>query len=263
MFHSKAAESLQKNLAVALYFNKKFYYTSLWSSCRYRSRGLIYPMLHQHKKTIRSSQRDFSKWHRGRKEFSIWMIELEHDEVHRKVLAARNHLSGLLLSPYERQPHITLVVCGFLVSERRWHDDYDKSQFDVHCRQLKESRLKPFPIEIHDLDSFASAPFFHVRDCQGGIGQIKALLSTTAIDIDGDRYSPHVTVGLYSDAFDSRVVLKRIKAFADEPIRLSVDRITFAVYDSSDIRGPLVYKHQVALSKCEWIQEVNCTPRTK
>ncbi|HXY53643.1 MAG TPA: 2'-5' RNA ligase family protein [Nitrospirota bacterium] len=220
-------------------------------------------MLHQHKKTITSSPGDFSKWHRGRKEFSIWMIELEHDEVHRKIWAARNHLSGLLLSPYERQPHITLVVCGFLVNERRWYDDYDKSQFDAHCRQLKESKLKPFSIEIHGLDSFASAPFFHVRDCQGGIEQIKALLSTTAIDIDDDRYSPHVTVGLYSGAFDSRIVLERIKAFADEPIRLSVDRITFAAYDASDIRGPLVYKHRVELSKCECIQEVNCTPRTK
>jgi len=102
-----------------------------------------------------------------------------------------------------------------------------------------------------------------VRDCQGGIEKIKALLSTTVIDIDDDRYSPHVTVGLYSGAFDSRVVLERIKAFADEPIRLSVDRITFAAYDASDIRGPLVYKHRVELSKCECIQEVNCTPRTK
>lgn len=191
------------------------------------------------------------------------MIELEHDEVNRKVWAARNHLSGLLLSPYERQPHITLVVCGFLVNERRWYDDYDKGQFDAHCRQLKESKLKTFPIEIHGLDSFASAPFFHVRDCQGGIGTIKALLSTTAIDTDGDRYSPHVTVGLYSGAFDSRVVLERIKAFADEPIRLSVDRITFAAYDASDIRGPLVYKHQVALSKYECVQEANCPPQTK
>ena len=206
-------------------------------------------MLHQHKKTITSSPGDFSEWHRGRKEFSIWMIGLEHDEVYRKLWAARNHLSGLLLSPYERQPHITLVVCGFLVDERRWYDDYDKSQLDAHCRLLKESKLKPFSIEISGIDSFASAPFFQVHDCQRGIKQIRALLSTTEIDIGRDRYSPHVTIGLYAGAFDSRVVLERIRAFADEPVRLSVDRITFAAYDASDIRGPLVYKYQIALSK--------------
>ena len=183
------------------------------------------------------------------------MIELEHDEVHRKIWAARNHLSGLLLSPYERQPHITLVVCGFLVNERRWYDDYDKSQFDAHCRLLKESKLKPFPIEINGIDSFASAPFFQVYDCQGGIEKIRALLPTTEIDIGRDRYTPHVTIGLYSGAFDSRVVLERIRAFADEPVRLSVDRITFAAYDASDIRGPLVYKQQVVLFKSDCTQE--------
>ena len=191
------------------------------------------------------------------------MIELERDEVRRKVEAARKHLSGLLLTSYERQPHITLFVCGFLVHERRWHDDYDKSQFDAHCRLLKESKLEPFPIEIHDLNSFASAPFFKVHDCQGGIEKIRALLSTTEIDIGRDRYSPHVTIGLYSGAFDSRVVMERIRAFAAEPVMLSVDRITFATYDASDIRGTLVYKHQVALSKCECVKDVNCTLRAK
>lgn len=191
------------------------------------------------------------------------MIELERDEVRRKVEAARKHLSGLLLTSYERQPHITLFVCGFLVHERRWHDDYNKSQFDAHCRLLKESKLEPFPIEIHDLNSFASAPFFKVHDCQGGIEKIKALLSTTTVEIESVRFSPHVTIGLYSGAFDSSVVLDRIKAFADEPIRLSVDRITFAAYDASDICGPLVYKHHVSLSECEREQDVNCIPWTR
>ena len=208
-------------------------------------------MLHQHKKTITSSPGDFSAWHRGRKEFSIWMIGLENDEIHRILWAARNHLSGLLLSPYERQPHITLVVCGFLVDERRRYDDYDKNQLDAHCRLLKESKLKPFSIEINGINSFASAPFFQVNDCQGGIEKIRTLISTTEIDIGRDRYSPHVTIGLYSGAFDSWVVLERIKTFAAEPVRLSVDRITFAAYDASDIRGPLVYKQQVVLTGSE------------
>lgn len=205
-------------------------------------------MLHQHKKTIASSQRDFSEWHRGRKEFSLWMIELEQDEVRLKVAAAREHLSGLLLTSYKRQPHITLFICGFLVPERSRDDDYDKSQFDAHCRLLKESKLEPFSIEIQGLNSFASAPFFEVHDCQGGVGKIRALLASTTVEIERDRYSPHVTIGLYSDAFDSSVVLDRIKAFADEPIRISVDRITFATFDASDIRGPLVYRHEVSLS---------------
>ncbi len=206
-------------------------------------------MLHQHTHTIAGLPGDFSEWHRGRKEFTIWMIELEHLEISRKVEAARKHLSAFLLAPYDRQPHITLFVCGFLADERRFDDDYGRQQLDAHCRLLEDARLKPFEIEIHGLKSFASAPFLQVHDREGGIEQVREVLQTAAVEIERDHFTPHVTVGLYSGAFESAVVLERIQAFADEPIRLSVDRITFAAFDSSDIRGPLVPKQRIPLRR--------------
>ncbi len=205
-------------------------------------------MLHQHKKTIASPRGDFLSWHRGRKEFALWMIRLEHDAVFRKVEAARNHLSGLLLTPYERQPHITLFVCGFLADERRFDDDYAGHQLDDHFRLIADSKIAPFSIEIGGISSFASAPFLQVYDLEGGIERIRALLSTTATEIERDRFTPHVTVGVYAGEFESEIVLERIKTFVDEPVKFSVDRITFAAYDSSDIRGPLGYKHHVVLT---------------
>ncbi len=205
-------------------------------------------MLHQHKKTIASPRGDFSDWHRGRKEFALWMIRLEHDSVFRKVEAARKHLAGLLLTPYERQLHITLFVCGFLVEVRRFGDEYAGHQLDAHIRLITDSKIAPFSVEIGGLNSFASAPFLHVYDPEAGVERIRALLSTTATEIERDRFTPHVTVGLYAGEFESEVVLERIKTFADEPIRFAVDRITFAAYDSSDIRGPLGYKRHVVLT---------------
>lgn len=176
------------------------------------------------------------------------MIRLEHDEVFRKVAAARKHLSGLLLTPYERQPHITLFVCGFPAAARRFDDDYTGHQLDAHFRLIVDSKIAPFSIEIGGLNSFASAPFLQVYDPEGGIERVRALLSTTATEIERDRFTPHVTVGLYAGEFESEVVLERIKTFAGDPIRLAVDRITFAAYDSSDISGPLGYRQHVVLA---------------
>ena len=176
------------------------------------------------------------------------MIKLEQDTVLRKVETARKHLTGLLLTPYERQPHITLFVCGFLADERRFDDDYARHQLDAHYRLIEDSKIPPFSIEIGGLNSFASAPFLHVFDSENGIERLRTLLSTTTAEIERDRFTPHVTVGLYAGAFESRLVLDRIRSFVDEPIELSVDRIIFAAYDSSDICGPLVYKHHVVLA---------------
>ncbi len=206
-------------------------------------------MLRHKQQTIASAPGDFSKWHRGRREFTIWMIDLEHDKVLRKTEAARKHLSGLLLAPYDRQPHITLFVCGFLADRRRFDDDYAAHQLDAHCRMLQDCGIAPFTVEIGGLNSFASAPFLEVRDREGGIERLRALFSSTGPEIERDEFVPHVTVGLYSGVFDSRVMLERIEAFSDKPINFSIDRITFAAYDSSKINGPLVSKREVVLRK--------------
>jgi 2'-5' RNA ligase len=204
-------------------------------------------MLQQNKKTIATAIRDFPEWHRGRKEFTLWMIELEQDSVLQRVESVRKHLSGFLLTSYERQPHISLFVCGFLVEVQRFDDDYAAHQLDAHCRLLADSKIRPFSIEISGLNSFASAPFLQVYDRDGGIERIRAVLSNTVTEIERDTYTPHVTVGLYSHEFEGSVVLERIRTFAYEPLRLSVDRIAFAAFDPWDIRGPLRSKRQVKL----------------
>jgi len=204
-------------------------------------------MLHQHSQTIPTILRDFPEWRRGRREFALWLIELEHDEVHRKLAAARRHLSGLLLDQYQRQPHLTLFVAGFPALERRFDDDYPIRQFETHCRVLNDADLAAFTIEIHQLNSFASAPFFEVHDTDHGIEKARHLLSGTWTEVERDRYLPHVTVGLYAGAFESLAVLERIETFTDEPVSVLISRITFAGYDAAEMGGPMAYKHHVKL----------------
>lgn len=206
-------------------------------------------MLNQKAQTLPSITRDYPEWHRGRREYAAWIIELAGEEILGMVKAARRHLSGFLMDPYERQPHITLFVCGFLTDAPGFDDDYCRHQADAHRQLLNDSGCGPFSIEVGGLNSFASAPFLEVHDREGGIARLRALLSTAGKEVGRDAYTPHVTVGLYSGAFPSKTVCERIAAFSARPVNFVVERITFATYRASDICGPLAYMHRVALTK--------------
>ena len=204
-------------------------------------------MLHRNQQTIPSPIRDYPEWHRGRQDYSVWIIELSGKELSKKVAAAREHLSDLLIKSYERQPHITVYVCGFLVDTPLYDDDYSAGQQERHAQLLRAAAVRPFPVEIGGLSSFASAPFLEVADLEGGLRRVRALLSTTGKEISRSTYTPHITVGLYSGVFPGSVVFERLSYFPKDPCRLTVDRITFATYQAREIGGALTSRHEVAL----------------
>jgi len=204
-------------------------------------------MLRQGQETVPVIVGDYSEWHRGRKDFSLWLIESDNEEICGYLEAAREHLSEFLIKPYQRQPHITTYICGFLVDIPRCDDDYGSGQLQVHAQALKNADIGPFFIEIGGLNSFSSAPFLEVNDLEGGIDTVRAILSTTAKEIETSHFTPHITVGLYSGAFSSSVVTRKISGFPANPIRIKVERITFATYNAEKIADALTYRHEVAL----------------
>jgi 2'-5' RNA ligase len=204
-------------------------------------------MLQQNHLTIPSLVRDYPEWHLGRQDYSVWLIELHSKEVLQKVAAAREHLSDFLIKPYQRQPHITVYVCGFVADTQRYDDDYSVEQLDHHVHLLKAAAIKPFSLEIGGLNSFASAPFLEVADQEGGLARVRALLSTGGKEISRNTYTPHITVGLYSGAFPGSVMHEKFASFPQDPCTLTVDRITFAAYTAKEIAGALTFRHEVAL----------------
>jgi len=204
-------------------------------------------MLHQRQETIPSIIRDYSEWHKGRRTYGVWLLDVSSGEVLRKVDSAKAHLSEYLLSPYLRGPHITIFVCGFLTDAPRLEDDYGREQFWVHSRALSERNIRPFSLEIGGLNSFASAPYLEVRDPEGGIERAREVLSASAREIERETFTPHITVGLYSGAFPSKDVVGRLSTFEFEPARLTLDRITFATYEAREIAGPLTHRYDVSL----------------
>lgn len=206
-------------------------------------------MLHRNQETIPSPIRDYPEWHRGRQDYSVWIIELSGMELSQKIAAAREHLSDLLIKPYQRQPHITVYVCGFLADTPRYDDDYSAGQRENDAQLLRAAAVRPFTVEIGGLSSFASAPFLEVADLDGGLDRVRALLSTTGKEISRSAYTPHITVGLYSGAFPGSVVFERLLSFPKDPCRLTVDRITFATYRAREIGGALTGRYEVALER--------------
>ena len=204
-------------------------------------------MLSGYPKTIPAEIRDFPEWHRGRETYAVWILPLEDDAVREIFEAAQEHLDGYLLEPNRRQPHITLFVCGFLVAKPQYNDDFTHEQLQAQLQTLEKADTTPFEIEVGGLNSFASAPFLEIHDPEGGIARLREVLSHGAREFRTAPYTPHLTIGLYADAFPSESVMKRLASFPRTPVRWEVNQITLATYKAHEFAGKLSYEHHISL----------------
>ena len=203
-----------------------------------------------HGHTLPTEGRDYPEWHRGRKEYAAWVICVQNGAVQARLDAARAHMAEFLLEPYLRQAHVTLCVCGFLTPTRRSPDDYPLEAVQRSLRELEEAGPAPFDLEIGGLNSFAAAPFLEVRDPSGSLEEIRGVLSRESLDSRDGGYVPHVTVGLYSNRFDTRTVSERISFFDPlPPITHRVAEIGLATYAADEICGPLSMRRVFRLSQ--------------
>jgi 2'-5' RNA ligase len=199
-------------------------------------------------RTLRSEERDYKEWHKGRREYAAWMIDIQSEPVRSRFDAAREHLAEFLLEPYRRQAHVTLFVCGFLVEVPRFDDDYAIEERKYHLRALREAEIAPFEIKVGGINSFAATPFLEVFDVGGGIKRVREVLSSTRCEIRAGEYVPHLTLGLYSGEFEVAGVAERISSFgAVSPITYLVDEISLTTYSAFEIAGPLAAAYGVDL----------------
>jgi 2'-5' RNA ligase len=203
-------------------------------------------MLPEYPKTIPAEIRDFPEWHHGRETYAVWVLRMEDEAIREKFEVARQHLNGYLVEPYRRQPHVTLFVCGFLVEEPQYNDDFTHGQLQAQIEFVERARVQPFEIEIGGLNSFASAPYLEVDDIEGGILRLREILSHGAREFRTAPYTPHLTAGLYAGAFPSKEVVKLLAVFPSNPYRCKVKGITLATYRAQEFAGLLAYQHEVS-----------------
>jgi 2'-5' RNA ligase len=190
--------------------------------------------------TIRNVRRDFPEWHLGRSRYALWALDVDVAPVRQRMQAAQSHLAGLLLDGYHRQPHITLSLCGFPSDAPRHADDFGAEALRAQLDALRQARPGPFEIDIGALASFTSAPYLSVHDEGGHIAALRRCLASGDVSALDGAYTPHVTVGLYADAWPLSAVQARLESFAcDGPLRLCVAGVSLMAYAAGEIGGPL------------------------
>jgi hypothetical protein len=117
--------------------------------------------------TLRNVCRDFPEWHRGRSPYVFWALDVDISAVRVQVKGASEHLSGLLLNSYCRQPHVTLDLCGFPSSAPNDDDEFNHALIDRQCSALRAAHVPAFDMFVGGLGSFSSAPFLQVTDRAG------------------------------------------------------------------------------------------------
>ena len=190
--------------------------------------------------TLRNEQRDFPEWHLGRPHYALWALDVDVPAIQQRVAAAERHLSGLLLANYCRQPHVTLSLCGFPSACPEHADDFGAAALATQLAALRRAQPRSFDIEVGALASFASAPYLAVQDAGGHIAVLRECLAGGSLKDFGDPYVPHVTVGLYDDAWPMSAVQTRLASFADrEALHLQISGISLLSYASAQIGGAL------------------------
>ena len=190
--------------------------------------------------TLRNVRRDFPEWHLGRPTYALWALDFDATLVLPRMQAAQAQLADLLLDGYERQPHITLNLCGFPSATPGRADEFGPDMISAQVQAMQALRLAEFEIEIGGLDTFSSVPYFTVREADTQLAALRACLAKAASQAVADDYVPHVTVGLYADAWPMASVRARLLACAlPEPVRVLVRGVSLLSYAAAEIGGPL------------------------
>ncbi|WP_019384404.1 2'-5' RNA ligase family protein [Acinetobacter venetianus] len=197
---------------------------------------------------ISTERRDYPEWHHGRSDFAVWYIEIDQAEVIQYLDHIKNFFSDLLIDSNQRQYHITLFVCGFLTPKSsHYDDDFEIDTLKQQIQALNSLEIETFELEINGLDSFSSALFLQVEDNNKILAKIRQQLAQYSDEIAALEYCPHITLGVYNDAWQSDLVLDRIQSIAIKPFKIQVKYLTFGYYKAQILQGLLYPYHQIRL----------------
>ncbi|ROR94949.1 hypothetical protein EDC56_3764 [Sinobacterium caligoides] len=199
----------------------------------------------QQASTIAHEDRNFEEWHQGIEHYGFWAIIIRNQPWLNLYAAAKQHVDGLVLKNYQRQAHITIASCGLMAPQH-----FSKQLFLQQQQALIDANIGCFGLSAGEINSFSGAPYITINDHEGKLSAIKQLLNNvSAEDSPSLQYTPHITLGLYSEAFNCALVVDCLKRFQCRAIPdLYVDEICFCSYGTDSIQGPLDIIESVKLA---------------
>lgn len=197
--------------------------------------------------TIAAELRDYPEWHRGRGRYGVWMIPVDDPLLLNYIQTVQQQLADLLHPSPQRQPHLTLFVCGFEQSVCVDDDDFSPQQLSSQVDGLNQVRGSVCSLSLGRPDSFASAAFIPVDDSDGRLSRWRDALNGVAREIRQATYIPHITLGLYKRRVGADVVRQRLASFDAPPMSLAVTQLHYATYDARTQFGRLESQHRLML----------------
>lgn len=190
-------------------------------------------------------KRNYPGWHLGRQRYYVWLISIELPEVLQRLTQLRDNLQSFLLKPYQRQAHVSVFVPGFMSR------DEAQCQRDIAKQVLavESLRINAFDIQVAGANSFLASPFLSVHNPSGELTVLRDCLGEQCDEnMPPAQYHPHITAGVYSQAFNCRYIFDAFFNLCDTPeIAVGVNAIDLCWYDSSDIASKLQLLHRVCL----------------
>lgn len=199
--------------------------------------------------TTPTETHNYPEWHKGRKHYALWYVEIHHPELLAYLNDLTEKFSNYLLQPNTRQFHITLYICGFLKKNKmQFDDDFIQSKFQQQLKILTQNQPNIFKLTTGKINSFSSALFIEIQDHENSLSNIRQLLSYSSQEIAALHYYPHITLGLYSTEIRAQEIFKAIETIDQKSFEISVDRLNFGIYQAQVLQGPLATLHQLILN---------------
>jgi 2'-5' RNA ligase len=208
---------------------------------------LFSDLLHGPSETIVAPLRDYPEWHRGRTRYGLWMITVDDPALLDYIATVQHRLADLLHPMQQRQPHLTVFVCGFEQPARVANDDFSPMQLQAQIDALHRTRGTSCVLPLAAPDSFASAAFIPVHDSEGRLTVWRDVLGQEGREVRQAAYTPHITLGLYRRKITAEMVRSRLSEIEAPPVSLHVQQLHYATYDARHHFGPLESQHGLTL----------------
>jgi 2'-5' RNA ligase len=209
---------------------------------------LISDLQHGPSETIVAELRDYPEWQRGRQRYAVWIIPVDDPVLLDYIDVARQRLADLLHPALQRQPHLTLFVCGFEQPTRIEDDDFLPAQLHAQIESLQGLRSRTCELPLGAPDSFASAAYIAVNDPAGQLSQWRNALGLAANEVRQAPYVPHITLGLYKRKATAAEIRRRLRELDPPPTPLRINQLHYVTYEASQQFGPLETEHIVSLA---------------
>lgn len=203
--------------------------------------------LKAHHRVIPTEQRDYFEWHLNRKRFALWYLQIEQDDCVAYCQRLTQQFSHLMIQPMQRQPHVTIFVCGFWLDPVTRADDFSSSQLEKQLQQLQQLSLEPIQLQSGQIRSFESSLCLEILDTQHQLQRLRAIMGQSAVEIRSQAFFPHISLGIYRQAYHYDQIMACINQVEQQHFTLHCSQLHFGYYHAQHLQGPLYAAHTLRL----------------